>query len=139
VPADAATDGDAGPTKAPRSVLAAVVLLAIQALAFVVLAVIIVVKVAVGDPHSVAGALVDALLALVGAFILGACARALVGLRPAARTPAVVIELLALPVSYTLTFSAHRPGYGAPILVTALAVLYLLFTPSARVALDRDR
>ncbi len=49
-----------------------------------------------------------------------------------------MIELLALPVSYTLTFSAHRPGYGAPILISALVVLYLLFTPAARAALDRD-
>ena len=39
---------------------------------------------------------------------------------------------------YSLAFQADRPGYGAPILLVALAVLYLLFTPPARAALDRE-
>jgi len=55
----------------------------------------------------------------------------------AARTPVIVIEALALPVSYSLAFQADRVGYGAPIMVGALAVLYLLFTPPARAVLDR--
>jgi hypothetical protein len=67
------------------------------------------------------------------------CARAILRLSAAARTPVVVIELVALPVSYTLTFQAHRLEYGAPILLSALVVLYLLFTPAARAALDRLR
>jgi hypothetical protein len=119
-------------------VTAAAAVLVLQAAAFGVLAAIVFVKAVTGKPHSLAGALVDAALALIGAAVLGGCARALQRLRPAARTPAVVIELLALPVSYTLAFDAHRPGYGAPILVSALVVLYLLFTPAARLALDRD-
>jgi hypothetical protein len=45
--------------------------------------------------------------------------------------------LLAVPVSYSLAFQAHRVAYGGPILLAALAVLYLLFTPPARTALDR--
>ena len=49
-----------------------------------------------------------------------------------------MLQLLALPVSYSLAFQAGRVGYGGPILVAALAVLYLLFTPPARAALDRD-
>jgi hypothetical protein len=65
------------------------------------------------------------------------CVRALLRLRPAARTPVVVIEALALPVAYSLAFQAGRVGYGGPILVGALAVLYLLFTPPVRVLLDR--
>jgi hypothetical protein len=51
----------------------------------------------------------------------------------------VVIQLLAIPVSYSLGFQAHRLGYGGPIFVVALAVLYLLFTPPARALLDRRR
>jgi hypothetical protein len=65
------------------------------------------------------------------------CARALLRLRPAARTPVLVLEALALPVSYSLAFQAGRVGYGGPILVGALAVLYLLFTPPVRAVLDR--
>ena len=48
-----------------------------------------------------------------------------------------MLELLALPVSYSLAFQSHLPVYGAPIMLSALAVLYLLFTPAARAALDR--
>jgi hypothetical protein len=70
--------------------------------------------------------------------VLALCARSLLRLRPAARTPVVVIEVLALPVSYSLAFQADRVEYGGPILVGALAVLYLLFTPPVRAVLDRD-
>jgi hypothetical protein len=122
----------------PRSVVAAVVVIALQALGLTVLALILVIKALTGHPHSLAGALLDAVIALVGATVLGLCARALLGLRPAARTPVIVLEVLSLPVGYTLAFQASRPGYGAPILVAALAALYLLFTPSARAALDRE-
>ena len=41
-------------------------------------------------------------------------------------------QLLALPVGYSLAFQAGRSATAAPILVAALAVLYLLFTPPAR-------
>ncbi|MDT4938982.1 MAG: hypothetical protein QOG80_2653, partial [Pseudonocardiales bacterium] len=43
-----------------------------------------------------------------------------------------------LPVSYSLAFQAGLVAYGGPMLVAALAVLYLLFTPPARAALDRE-
>jgi hypothetical protein len=64
--------------------------------------------------------------------------RNLVRLRPAARSPAVVIEALALPVSYSLAIQAGRVAYGAPIMLSALAVIYLLFTPPVREVLDRS-
>ncbi len=127
-----------GAQRPPRSLLAAAVVLGLQAAAFVVLAAIVIIKAATGSPHSLLGALSGAAFALIGAAVLGLSARAILQGRPAARTPVVVIELLALPVSYTLTFSAHRPEYGAPILVSALSVLYLLFTPTARSTLDRE-
>jgi hypothetical protein len=50
----------------------------------------------------------------------------------------VVLQLLALPVAFSLTFQAGRVQYGGPVLVVALAVLFLLFTPPARLALDRE-
>ena len=131
-------DGPPAVNRPPRSLIAAAVLLAAQAAALVVLAAILTIKVVTGHPHSLGGALIDAALALVGAAVLGLSARAMLALRPAARTPVVVLELLALPVSYDLTFPAHRPEYGSPILVSALAVLYLLFTPTSRTALDRE-
>lgn len=117
---------------------AACVILLVEALALLGIAVFYVGATVFGTPNSIARALWGAALAFVGALALAGCARGLYTLRPSARTPVVVLQLLALPVSYTLAFQAGRAEYGGPILVAALAVLYLLFTPPARAALDRD-
>lgn len=121
----------------PRPLVIACAVIGLQALALVAAAGIVLVKAATQKSSDLTGALVLAAIALAGAFALGACVRALLRLRPAARTPVVVIELLALPVSYTLAFQADRVGYGAPILLSALTVIYLLFTPPVREVLDR--
>jgi hypothetical protein len=121
----------------PTSLRIAVIVILAQALALVALALIVVIKTAIGHPHSLAGALLSGLMAILGAGVLALCARGVFYLRAAARSPIIIIELLALPVGYSLTFQAHLPGYGAPILVSALVVLYLLFTPTSREALTR--
>lgn len=113
-------------------------MLGLQAVALVGAAAIVLFKAATQNSHDVAGAVLLAAIALAGAVALGYCARGLLRLRPAARTPVVVIELLALPVSYSLAFQADRVGYGAPILLSALTVIYLLFTPPVRAVLDRS-
>lgn len=123
----------------PGQVRAAAAIVLLEALALVGVALFLVVETALGHPANVAGALSIAGFCVAGAFVLGFAARGLLRLRPAARTPVIVLQLLALPVSYSLAFQAHRVGYGGPILVAALAVLYLLFTPPARAALDRVR
>jgi hypothetical protein len=122
----------------PRGLRAASALVAAQALALLGTAGVLVVKTVAGDPNSVLRALLGAAMALLGAVILVSCARGLLAQRPAARTPVVVLELLALPVSYSLGFQAGLLAYGAPIMLSALAVPYLLFTPAARSVLDRD-
>ena len=109
----------------------------LEALALVGAAGVVLSKTSTGHPHDVFGAILLAALCLGGTLLLALAARGIGQLRPASRTPIVVIKILALPVSYSLTFQAHRVGYGAPILLAALAVLYLLFTPPARAALDR--
>ncbi len=121
----------------PVQVVAAAVIVAVEALALVVAAVILLVKVVLGHPDSYPAALLEAAMALGGAAVLGACARGLVHLRPSSRAPVLVLQFLALPVGYSLAFQAHLVGYGGPILLAALATLYLLFTPPAREALDR--
>jgi hypothetical protein len=68
--------------------------------------------------------------------LLGWLARGLVRLRLWARTPVVLLEGVSLPVGVTL-MQAHRQVAGVPVLLLAATVLYLLFTPSARVALER--
>lgn len=135
--AAAAHDGTAG-NRVPRAVRAASVILSLEALALVGVAAFYLYDTAVGSPHSVAGALLGAAFAVLGAIVLLLGARGLLRLRPGARTPIVVLQLLALPVSYSLAFQAGLAVVGGPILVAALAVIYLLFTPPARAALDRD-
>ncbi|MEO9138852.1 MAG: hypothetical protein ABI345_07250 [Jatrophihabitans sp.] len=123
---------------APRPVRIACALLAAEALALVGLGGFEVYSTVFGHPSGVLRALLGATFAFGAALALLAGARGLMRLNPAARTPMVVIQLLLIPVSYTLAFQAERVGYGGPILVAAISVIYLLFTPPAREALDRD-
>jgi hypothetical protein len=76
-------------------------------------------------------------LALFRASVLAACARGLVHLRPTARSPVIVIELLTAVVSFSLGFQAGLIQYGGPLMLSAVVVLYLLFTPPVRAVLDR--
>lgn len=122
----------------PAQVRVAAALIGLESLALLLAAGILVAKTLGGHPDSIGRALLAAALAIGGAVALGLGARGLVRLRPAARTPMLVLQLLALPVGYSLAFQAGLVGYGAPILVGALTVLYLLFTPPARAALDRE-
>ena len=77
--------------------------------------------------------------ALLGAVVLALCARGLARLRPSSRSPVVLVQLLAIPVGYSLGIQAGRALIGVPILVVAVTVLALLMAPSSRQALDRFR
>jgi hypothetical protein len=125
-------------TSVPGPLRAAVVLVLLESLALVGAAAVLVVKTIGGKPDDIWRALLGAALTLAAAVALAFAARAVLRLRPAARSPIVVLQLLALPVSYSLWFQAGRADYGAPIMLAAVAVLFLLFTPPARAALDRD-
>jgi hypothetical protein len=125
-------------TDVPGPLRAACFVLGIECLALVGLAGFLVFDTITGSPQSVSRALLGALFAILGAAALAAGIRGLLKLSPAARTPMVVIQLLALPVSYSIAFQSGRYAYGGPILVAAVVVLYLLFTPPAREALDRE-
>lgn len=115
----------------------AVILVLAQSAGLLTGAVFVGVQTALGRADAVGRALSDAGFALGGAAILASLALGVMRLAAAARTPLVVLELLALPVGYSLAFPSGRPGLGAPVLLTALAVLYLLFTPGARAQLQR--
>src|SRR6266550_804176 len=89
-------------------------------------------KIAVQRPDSYGRALLGAGMAVAGGVLLLVLARALTRVRGWARSPVIVLQLLALPVGYSLAFQAGLPGYGGPILVLAVAELYLQFTPEGR-------
>jgi hypothetical protein len=122
----------------PGPLRLAVVLILVETLALLGAVGFLVYDTITGRPDEVARALLGAAIALVGAAGLAAGARGLWRLSAAARSPIVVVQLLALPVGYSLGFQAGVIGIGGPIMVIALAVLFLLFTPPARAALDRD-
>ena len=123
----------------PTQVRAAAGIVAAEALALLAAVGVLAVKTATQEPDSYGRALLDIAFALGGALLLAAGAWGLIRLKPAARTPVIVMQLLAIPVAYSLAFQADRVEYGGPILVAAVATLYLLFTPPAREALDRHR
>jgi hypothetical protein len=141
--AESVTPEPAGPQAAgrwsgvPKPLKLACAIVALQALGLVVGAVVLLVDSLTGHPTDRASALLAAAFAALGAVALGLGDRGLLRLRPAARTPVVVLEILAVPVAYQLAFDSDRPEWGGPILVCALAVLYLLFTPPVRAVLDR--
>lgn len=78
-----------------------------------------------------------AAFAVFGAVLLALCARGLLRLRPTARSPIVVVQLIALPVGYSLGFQNGRMLIAAPVLAVAVAVLVLLLSRPSREALDR--
>jgi len=121
----------------PRPLKAACGLLALEALGLLVGGVVLLVDTVTGHPNDRASAVLTAAFAVGGAVALAFGARGLLRLRPAARTPIVVLEVLAVPVGYQLVFDSERPEWGWPVLLVALAVLYLLFTPPVRAVLDR--
>jgi hypothetical protein len=125
-------------TEVPAPLRAACAVIGLEALTLLGGTVFLVVDAIAGHPESVGGALLVAAAALLAGAMLGFCARGLWRLQPGARTPAVVLQLLAVPVSYTMAFQAGRYALGGPILAAALAVLYLLFTPPVRAVLDRE-
>ncbi|HEY2174308.1 MAG TPA: hypothetical protein VGH85_10905 [Mycobacteriales bacterium] len=128
-------DARGGPP-VPRVVTAAAVLAGVQGLALVAIAVLLIVDTIVGSPHSLFGGLGGAALALIAAAVLLVLGRYLGAVRRWARSPIVVLQVLWLPVSFSLAFQAGRPAYGGPILVSAIAILLLLATPEARAAFD---
>jgi hypothetical protein len=122
----------------PGPVCVAAMIISAECLGLVAAAIVLIVKSVSGTPGDLGRALITSAVAVAAAVGLGFAARALLRLRPAARSPIVVLQLLALPVAYSLAFQADRIAYGAPIMLAALAVIFLLFTPPAREVLDRD-
>jgi hypothetical protein len=112
---------------------------AAEGVALIGLALIEAVSTVVSGASSVALALATAALAAGTGALLLWLARALVQLRRAARTPVVVLQLIALPIGWNLIGASGRPELGLPVVLLAAAVLALLFgTAEARAALRRE-
>ena len=88
---------------------------------------------AVGDPFDRTATLLEAAFAVLAGVVLLLVARALQGVRGWSRSPAVVLQLLALPVGAGLVQGGVYVA-AVPVLGLAGAVLYQLATPEARLA-----
>jgi hypothetical protein len=109
----------------------------VEALGLLVVTVFLIVELVVSTPSNALGAVVIAALALVAALGLALVARGLLGAARWSRAPALVTNLILLPVGYGLV-QGHVWYAGIPLLLLALAVLALLFAPSTAAALDDD-
>jgi len=87
----------------------------------------------VGDPFDRTATLLEAAFTVLAGVLVLLVARGLHRVAGWARSPAVVLQLLALPVGVGLV--QGRVWYAAvPVLLLAGSVLYLLATPEARLA-----
>jgi hypothetical protein len=131
------TETDEATPDVPHTVRTAAALVSLEVLCLFGGAIVLLIMAAVRTTTRLWAALAIVGFALVAAAILALCARGLLLLRPSARSPIILVQLLALPVGYSLGFQAGRVLIAAPLLIVAVAVLVLLLTPSARQALDR--
>lgn len=114
---------------APAAVRGAGLLVLAQGAAALVMAAVLVVRgVAGADQRVVNGLGTAVFFAVTGAVVLAA-GRALMRGKRWGRGLAVITQLLLGPVAWYLTVDSHRPAFGIPAGIAALAVLGLLFSP----------
>jgi peptidoglycan/LPS O-acetylase OafA/YrhL len=115
----------------PSAVRGAGFIVAVQGLAALVMAVILVLRAIAGADQRVVNGLGTALwFLLIGGVVLAA-GRALVIGRRWGRGLAVFTQLLLLPVAWYLAVGSHQPAFGIPVAIVALTVVVLLFSPTA--------
>lgn len=131
---------DAVTAAAPTAVRGAGVIVAVQGVAALVMAAVLVVRGLGGaDQHVVNGLGTAVWFVLVGGGVLAAGCALLAGKRWG-RGLAVFTQLLLLPVAWYMTVGSHRPALGIPVAIGALLVLALLFSPpSLQWASDGDQ
>jgi peptidoglycan/LPS O-acetylase OafA/YrhL len=121
----------AAPSPAPPAVRGAGLIVAVQGVAALVVAVLLVVRgIAGADQRVVSGLGTAVWFLLVGGVVLAAGRALMLGKRWG-RGLAVVTQLLLLPVAWYLAVGSHQPAFGIPVGIVALTVLILLFTPAA--------
>lgn len=116
---------------APGPVRAAGAIVAVQGVAALLVAAVLVVRGIAGADQRVVNGLGTAVLFVLFGGVVLAAGRALTVGRRWGRGLAVMTQLLLLPVAWYLARGSQQPAAGVPVGVVALAVLVLLFTPAA--------
>jgi predicted signal transduction protein with EAL and GGDEF domain len=124
-------------TDAPWPVRVAAVVVCLQGLAVLAAAVVLLVL-ALGGDAQLGNVYAEAGFFVLMALAVLACGVALLLGRQAARTPAVVIQVLLLGVAWYAIGPSGRPEYGAPVAAVSVAVLVLLFTAQGRAWADDE-
>jgi hypothetical protein len=106
-------------------------IVAVQGVAAVVVAVLLVVRGIAGADQRVVNGLGTAIWFVVVGGVVLAAGRALMLGKRWGRGLAVVTQLLLLPVAWYLAVGSHQPAFGIPVGTVALTVLILLFSPAA--------
>lgn len=119
---------------APRALGLAGLVVAVQAAALLVAVAVLAAATVLGRTENLGRAGFGVLVGLAAGLAMLRIGLGLVRVEGWARAPAVVVQLLLVPVGYTLAFTARQPAYGVPILALCVAELFLLFTPEARAA-----
>lgn len=128
--------------RSPRPLLVAAALVALESLGTLVLTVVLLVSLAGATPGSVdvGSSIALALTVLVAALLLGFVAYGLLRAAKWARPAALVWQLVQLLVGFDATQGVGaRPDLAALLIVPALVVLVLLFTPSVSAVMRRER
>jgi hypothetical protein len=116
---------------APAAVRGAGFIVAVQGVAALAVAAVLVVRRIAGADQRVVNGLGTAIwFVLVGGVVLAA-GRALVVGKRWGRGLAVFTQLLLLPVAWYLAVGSRQPAFGIPVGIVALTVLILLFSPAA--------
>ncbi|MET8077135.1 hypothetical protein [Streptomyces sp. NPDC005303] len=133
-PATASSPETAGPR--PRRLTYAAALAALEGLALVAGGVWMLVEGLAGDPDDRQSAVTGGVTLIVLALLPLLAARGLLGRRSWSRGPAVVTQIMALPVAYNLlqADSVAIPA-GIALAVVAVAALILLINPATTQAL----
>ncbi|MEV6508941.1 hypothetical protein AB0M61_22850 [Streptomyces sp. NPDC051642] len=128
------TDGPDGPR--PRRLTYAAALVALEGLALAVAGVWILVLGITGEPDDRQQAVTGGVTLVVLALLPLLAARGLIGRRGWSRGPAVITQVMALPVAYNLlqADSVAIPA-GIALAVVAIAALVLLVNPATTQAL----
>jgi hypothetical protein len=120
---------------ASRPLSAVAGLVGLQGLGLVGIGVFLVVETALASPSDVVAALVSALLALLAGAGVLLVARGLLRRGRWARSPALVLNLIGVPVAVGL-LQGGRWYVGLPLLLWSVAVVVLLFSAPVNAALE---
>ncbi|MDT9680753.1 hypothetical protein RND61_01415 [Streptomyces sp. TRM76323] len=134
------TEQNPAPTTRPPRVTAAAAVAGLEALALFAGGVYVLVNTLTGTPDDVTQALTGAATLIALGLIPLLAARGLLLCRSWSRGPAIITQILALPVAYTLLTSAGAAiPAGIALAVAAVAALVLLVHPATTRALGITR